>query len=171
MHSACWRGAMRGRAVAVAALVVALGFGGAPRPAVAAEPPSPEPAAIGALLDEFIDALNTADLPRYVALFAPDATAFFPLAEVPLRLESKEQIAAVFGRFFEGVRRSGPGPRYLNLAPADVRLQLYGGAAVVSFHFKGGEMTSRRTLVLAKRDGKWSIVHLHASNLGLAASR
>jgi uncharacterized protein (TIGR02246 family) len=130
-----------------------------------------ETAAIGKVLDEFIDALNTADLQRYAALFAPDATAFFPLAEVPLRLEDKEQITAVFGRFFAGIRHASPGPRYMNLTPVDVRVQAYGGVAIVSFHFRGGEMVSRRTLVLVRREGEWKIVHLHASNLNTEAPR
>ncbi|MFI5168462.1 MAG: YybH family protein [Thermoanaerobaculales bacterium] len=135
------------------------------------ESSSPEVAAIGKVLDEFIDALNTADLQRYAALFTPDATAFFPLAEVPVRLENIEQITAVFGKFFEGIRRGSSGPRYMNLAPVDVKLQLYGDTAIVSFHFRGGEMISRRTLALVKHEGKWMIAHLHASNIEIGASR
>ena len=153
--------------IAVGLLLVAMPVV-AETPAVAR---APEAEAIGKVLDEFIEALNTADLQRYVALFTPDATAFFPLSEVPLRLENKEQITAVFGTFFEGVRRGNPGPRYMNLAPADLKLQRYGDAAIVTFHLKGGTMISRRTLVLVKREGKWMIVHLHASSLEAGAPR
>lgn len=133
----------------------------------AAEPPSPEAAAISKLVDEFVDALNTADLVRYVALFAPDATAFFPLAPLYLRLEDKDQVIKVFTVFFQSLRNGKTGPPYMNLVPEDLKVQRYGNTAVVTFHFKGKDQVSRRTLVLRHEGGKWLIVHMHASGLTL----
>jgi len=55
----------------------------------------------------------------------------------------------------------------MNMIPVGTKIQLLGNVAVVTFHLKGEEVVSRRTLVLQKRSGKWLIVHLHASSLSL----
>ena len=135
--------------------------------AVPAQPLAAEIAAVQRVLEGFIDSLNMADVNSFVRFFANDATMFFPLASLPLRLENKQQIAAAFGAFFEALRKREPGPRYMNLTPEDTRVQFLDDVAVVTFHFKGEEMVSRRTLVLRKVSGTWLIVHLHASNLTL----
>jgi hypothetical protein len=138
-------------------------------PAVAdvapAQPLATESAAVQTVLEGFIDSLNTADVNSLARFFATDATMFFPLASLPFRLEDKQQITAAFGAFFEAMRKREPGPRYMNLAPEDTRVQFLGDVAVLTFHLKGEEMISRRTLVLRKLSGTWLIVHLHASNL------
>jgi ketosteroid isomerase-like protein len=113
----------------------------------------------------FVEALNTADLDRLLACFEEDATVFFPLSELPLRLEDKGQIAKAFGAFFQTLRRQSPGPRFMNLVPSEVKVQPLGDAALVTFHFLGGPMVSRRTVVLRRHGEEWRIVHLHASNL------
>jgi hypothetical protein len=132
-------------------------------------PVTPEEKAVRGVLDGFIESLCTADLERFTALLADDATVFFPLPVLPLRLEDKGQIAKAFGAFFESMRAQGNGPRYMNLVPEDVKIQHAGDAAVVTFHLKGGTMISRRTLVLRRNAERWLILHLHASNLQASA--
>jgi uncharacterized protein (TIGR02246 family) len=150
--------------VALAVLVVIV-------PAVAnAAPPQAAPAdeaAVQKVVDGFIEALNGADVNAFIGFFTPDATLFFPLASLPLRLEDRQQIATAFAAFFEVVRKREPGPPYMNMIPVGTKIQLLGNVAVVTFHLKGEEAVSRRTLVLQKRSGKWLIVHLHASSLSL----
>lgn len=140
-------------------------------PAVAnAAPPQAGPAdeaAVQKVVDGFIDSLNAADVNSFTNFFAPDATLFFPLSSLPLRLEDRQQITTAFGAFFEAVRRQQPGPPYMNMVPVGTRVQLFGSVAVVTFHLKGEDVVSRRTLVLQKRSGAWLIVHLHASSLAL----
>jgi uncharacterized protein (TIGR02246 family) len=140
-------------------------------PAVAnAAPPQAAPAdeaAVQKVVDGFIEALNGADVNAFIGFFTPDATLFFPLASLPLRLEDRQQIATAFAAFFEVVRKREPGPPYMNMIPVGTKIQLLGNVAVVTFHLKGEEAVSRRTLVLQKRSGKWLIVHLHASSLPL----
>ena len=156
-------------AAAVPGLLVALAVLVAIVPAVAnAAPPQPAPAdeaAVQKVVDGFIEALNGADVNAFIGFFAPDATLFFPLASLPLRLEDRQQIGTAFGAFFEVVRKREPGPPYMNMIPVGTKIQLLGNVAVVTFHFKGEDVVSRRTLVLQKRSGQWLIVHLHASNL------
>jgi len=148
-------------------LIAAMGAAtaGAQTPPAAGPTPPPEVAAIAKTVDGFIEALNAADVGKLAPFFAPDATAFFPLAPFAERLENKEQITKVFAAFFESVRRGKTGPPFMSLVPQDVAVQVYGGAAVVTFYFKGPEIVSRRTLVLRRDGGTWLIVHLHASNL------
>ena len=129
--------------------------------------PKPEAAAVQKTIEGFMDALNAADIEKFAPFFANDATMFFPLAPIYSRLENKEQITQVFGVFFESVRKGKTGPRYMNLVPQDLRIQLFGSTAVATFGFKGPDLISRRTLVLRRETGKWQIVHMHASNLGV----
>ncbi len=158
----------RGRWLAAS---VVLAWFAVPSAGLAQAPPAPAPtaspdfAAVAKVADALIEALDAADLERFTSLFAPDATMFFPLAPLTDRLENKEQITKVFGAFFESVRRGKSGPPYMTLVPQDARIQLYGSAAIVSFHFQGPDLVSRRTLVLRKDGGKWLIVHMHASGI------
>lgn len=162
-----WRGSVVAVvAVALIAVSAAATAGAQTSPAVSPTPP-PEVVAIGKVVDGFIEALNAADIGKFAPFFAPDATAFFPLAPFAERLENKDQITKVFAAFFESVRRGKTGPPFMSLVPQDVRLQLYGSTAVVTFHFKGPELVSRRTLVLKNDKGTWLIVHLHASNVAV----
>jgi uncharacterized protein (TIGR02246 family) len=138
--------------------------------AAVAVPPQGSPAeaeAIQKVVDGFIASLNAADVNQFIGFFAPDATLFFPLSSLPLRLEDRQQIATAFGAFFEAVRRRHPEPPYMTMIPVGTRVQLLGSVAVVTFHLKGEEAVSRRTLVLEKRSGRWLIVHLHASSLAV----
>ena len=56
-------------------------------------------------------------------------------------------------------------PPYMLLDPLDLVIQLYGDAALATFHLIDGDALSRRSFVLAKRAGDWKIVPLHASNV------
>ncbi|MDD5564437.1 MAG: nuclear transport factor 2 family protein [Thermoanaerobaculaceae bacterium] len=154
-------------AAALALLVMALAIVATAGPAAAAEPSKAEAAPIQAVVDAFMEALDTANIEKFSALFAPDATAFFPLAPLYTRLENKDQITKVFTVFFESVRKGKTGPRYMNLVPQGQKIQLYGDTAVVTFHFEGPDLIARRTLVLRRVGGKWLIVHMHASGLAV----
>ena len=130
--------------------------------------PQPEVAEVQKVIEGFMDALDAADIGKFSAFFAPGATVFFPLAPVSLRLENKEQIVKVFTVFFESVRKRNTGPQYMNLIPQDLRIQVWGHTAVATFHFRGPDLISRRTLVLDREGGKWLIVHMHASNIAVS---
>jgi ketosteroid isomerase-like protein len=137
-------------------------------PVLAETPPRQGPEGVVA---ELVEALNTADLQRLLACFEPDPTVFFPLDVLPLRLDGHEQVAKAFGAFFEAVRQQGTGPRYMNMQPRDLKVQSLGDVAVVTFHFVGGTMVSRRTAVVRRHGDTWKIVHLHASNVPAELSR
>ncbi len=149
----------------IPAVLAVLAIAAAAGPDAAAEPSKAEAASIQAVVDTFMEALDTANIETFSALFAPDATAFFPLAPLYTRLENRDQITKVFTVFFASVRKGKTGPRYMNLVPQGQKVQLYGDTAVVTFHFEGPDLIARRTLVLRREGGAWLIVHMHASGL------
>ena len=121
----------------------------------------------------FVSAMMNADTAALVAIFDDDATVFMPFDSVPRRLEGKEEIRAVFGRFFEQMRKSQSGPPYMRLQPLDAKTQIYPDFAVITFHLgtvPGSDATSpsmfsRRTLIVHRVNGAWRVAHLHASNM------
>ena len=122
---------------------------------------------VRAAVDAVVSGLEHLDAGATVAPFADDATVFFPdSAGEPARVEGKAAIRAIFERFFEQVRKSGT--TSMTLHAADVRVDVAGDAAVVTFHLRGG-ILSRRTFVLRRIGGTWRVIHLHASNIRLAS--
>jgi len=155
------------RRVALVAVVGLATWGGESAAATLPAAPPAEQAAAAKAVDAFVDTLNTADIDSFAALLAPDATVFFPLEPVVGLLDGKPEILKVFTIFFDSVRKDGGGPRYMDLKPEGLKIQLYGATAVATFHFSGKTMFSRRTLVLHREGGRWLIVHMHASGLPL----
>lgn len=122
-----------------------------------AAPSQPE-----AAIQAFVSAFNALDRARFDALFAEDVTLFFPSAPFPVRrIEGKEATLLWFGRFFDSLRKRGVSP---GIEPKDLKVQDYGDVAIATFHLGGGETVSRRTVVLRRKQGRWTIAHLHASS-------
>jgi len=126
----------------------------------------------------FLDALNTADTDALLVMFTPDATVFGPFSDKPARIQGQKAIARLFGAFFEELRETEEGPRYMNLTPRDLLAQTYGDTAVVTFHLgvipegppDRDYSFSRRTLVMTRSADHWLIAHLHASNIMIPAA-
>lgn len=111
----------------------------------------------------FMEAIENADMDRYLATMTEDATMFFPFA--PRRADSREEIAAVFGRIFERLRQSN-GPPYLQLDPVGMRVQMVDDTiAIATWHFDRADEVGRRTAALRKEQGRWYIVSFHASRM------
>lgn len=156
------------RWAAAVALAVLLGAAGAQarKPKEPKPPKVPEAVTeVTAVVNQFVEALNTCDLEKTMALFAPGATVFSPLTVRPLRAEGLGEVEAVFKELYDNVRKEVPGPRYMNLSPEDLKIQLVGDAAVATFQIAKGPVTTRRTLVLVREGDRWLIAHLHGSNL------
>lgn len=139
-------------------------------PEAAQAAPDSDPA-LRQAFDDFVIAFNAADESAFEALWAPEATVFFPAPIFGVELIARK--AAILERFFAlfaqaRVRRSQP--PYLNIRPADVALHQYGDTVVATFHLQGRSDIGRRTLVLNRQSGAWRIVHMHASSLDLPAA-
>lgn len=124
-------------------------------------------------MERFISAFELGDINAMEAAFAEDAVTF-PRSIMANGLD--ETIDTSTYRRVRGMppqmreiivflQASGREPPYLSLEPRDLEVQMYGGAALVTFHLEGNESLGRRTFVLALIDDDWKIVHLHASNV------
>ena len=125
-------------------------------------------------LTTFLRAFENGDLDAMEASFSEDATSFrrtvmsngitepieaaiYKRASGGLPPAMRELVASWQGR--------ADGPPYMALDPKDLEVRMLTDAAIVTFHLENGRALSRRTLVLAKEDGSWKIVHLHPSNV------
>ena len=131
-------------------------------------PSETDTAALEAAVAAFLDAFNSLDWERFRALFADDATFFYPRhraerATTPAAVEEPWRAA------FESIRtRSGrSAPPYQDLQPRDPHIQWLGDVAVLTFHLAGIDTLGRRTLVWRQTADGWRIVHLHASSYPL----
>jgi uncharacterized protein (TIGR02246 family) len=132
---------------------------------------TPEDAAL-ATVQTFVRANETANLELIVSTFDDAATVFFP-GDRPQRASGKAEIREVFANLFK--QRKGP----ITITPRDVNVQLLGEVAVVTAHLtalptgpvREPTVFPRRTFVLQRINGRWLIVHHHASNFVLAPTQ
>ncbi|MBW3569626.1 MAG: prolyl oligopeptidase family serine peptidase [Gemmatimonadetes bacterium] len=125
----------------------------------------------------FLAAFDSLQWEPFRAYFAPDVNTFPNRSDEAGRREGRDAIAG-WEQFFREVRanrasRGQPGPPYLDIGRRmrDLRVQLAGAAAVVSF-LLGDDAPSRRTLVFRRDpDGAWRLIHLHASPAPQAGQR
>ena len=110
----------------------------------------------------FLDALNALDVQGMTGFFAPDITAFVPLAQ-PDRVQGRDAVVRIFQGFVEKTR---PTTSRLNIIPEDLEVEVSGDLALVSFNVRepASHVTRRRTFVFEREGGKWLIRHFHASD-------
>jgi ketosteroid isomerase-like protein len=115
-------------------------------------------------IDAFLAALDHGD-ESISQLFTDDATVFFPMNDRPLRANGRQEIIAAFTALFAmpAYQRGRGMPK-----PEELRVQMLGDTALVTFQTTGPHVTSRRTFVLRRDGGSWRVVHLHGSNIRAA---
>ena len=113
--------------------------------------------------EAFIDAFNNLDWEAFRATFSDDATVFFPTPGISRRATGRSEVEGFFRPLFDEFRSRRSAPPYLDIDPKDTHVQILEDAAIVTFHLEDMELLNRRTVVFQKRDGRWLIVHLHAS--------
>jgi uncharacterized protein (TIGR02246 family) len=111
---------------------------------------------VESLLREWIDAFNSHDLDRHMALYTDDATLFGSVDELKV---GRPAIRAYFGNLPPSVRvKTYAMPHLREIAP---------GVAVTAGHvdFADGDEPSpyRMTWVLVRQDGNWRITQHHGS--------
>ena len=124
-----------------------------------------ETEAVRAAASDFVEAFNNLDWEQFEASWAEDATVFFPSGDNPQRVEGRDAIMATFLSFFETLPERREGPPYLSIKPQDLKVQMLGDSAIVTFHLGSSLRDNRRTFVFTRRDSRWLIAHLHASRL------
>lgn len=116
--------------------------------------------------EAFVKAFTHLDWEPFRATFADDATMFFPW-DLLSRASGKGEIEAQFKPGFGEDKKQGRVPPYLHIEPKDMKIQMAGDVAIMTFHLPGKGHMARRTIVWQKRNGRWLIVHLHASFIEL----
>lgn len=119
--------------------------------------------------EAFIKAFNNLDWDLFRDSFADDATVFFPSASmIAGRANGRTEIETIFKPLFDSGRKQKDSPPYLSIEPKEMRIKMLRDAAVVTFHLGGKESLGRRTVIFQKQNGRWLIVHLHASTVALS---
>ncbi|GAB2812128.1 hypothetical protein GCM10027043_09550 [Ferruginibacter profundus] len=127
-------------------------------------------AAVIKTMNEFVHVFNYLEWEKFMTFFDDAATAFFPPStKTPARADNKAAIGIIFKKVFENAKGQKTAPPYLDIVPEDLKIQLTGNIAIVTFHLKDPDMLGRRTIVLQKKNDQWLIIHLHAS--GIATSK
>jgi ketosteroid isomerase-like protein len=115
-------------------------------------------------MNGFLDAFTNLEWQKFSAYFAEEATAFFPpSSRFPFRANTKTEIETIFRKVFDNARKQKANAPYLDIQPKEMKIQLLGAVAIVTFLLDDPEFLGRRTLVLKKGVNDWKIVHLHAS--------
>ena len=124
-------------------------------------------------LESFIAAFENGDIEAMEAAFAADAVTF-PRAimaqehERDIEVSKYRRVRGIdpqMRELIDSLKASGRSKPYLNIEPVDLEIQVFGKAALATFHLAGDDTLGRRTFVLALIDDEWKIVHLHASNV------
>jgi ketosteroid isomerase-like protein len=116
-------------------------------------------------VEKFLIAFNSLQWEPFRKSFTDDATAFFPDWEQASRASGRNELEKTWLKIFPEFNDSTSTLK-LGITPGDIKVQLYGQTAIVTFHLGTGEKyLSRRTLVMVKIKREWKIAHLHASTL------
>jgi len=120
-------------------------------------------------LSDFIQAFDNLEWDRFCAAFSDDATVFYP-REFPSRANGRQEYEKTFQKVFDRIRAGRTQGPYMDIQPRDLRLQLAGDTAIVTFHLDDRPgFLNRRTIVLQKQPSGWKIIHLHASEVAAPA--
>jgi ketosteroid isomerase-like protein len=96
---------------------------------------------------------------------ADDATVFYPRA-VPNRADGRAEFERTFRQVFEQIRAGRTTGPYMDIQPRDLKIQIAGDVAIVTFHLDDRPgFINRRTVILKKLAPGWKIIHLHASEV------
>lgn len=120
--------------------------------------------------NRFIAAFDNLDWEAFRSALADDVTVFNPDIPEALsleRLDGRQQVEEGFKAVFAASRQQSSGPPYLHIVPKNVRIQMIGETAIVTFEFdRDGNSFGRRTFVFHRELHGWKIAHIHASNVG-----
>ena len=119
-------------------------------------------------LQGFLDAFSNLNLDKMMEYFDEEATAFFPIRHEREKLQGKLKIKDTFSKVINKIKKAGL--NHIKLEAEAIEISNFGDSALVTFLIRDNEM-NRRTLVLKQRNGRWLIVHLHASNAPLSSNR
>ncbi len=150
------------------ALRIALALALTLAPSVFAQPqPTRAEKEVREALAHFIRAFDDLDWDHFRLAFDDDATVFYPRG-TPQRANGRAEFETTFQTVFQQIRGNQTAPPYMDIQPREMRIQLFGDMAIVTFHLDDrAGFLNRRTIVLHRTGKGWKIVHLHASEVSL----
>ena len=133
----------------------------------------PQTEEVEASLREFLQAFENCDLETMDKAFASDCLSFpqiiaSPSVQIGRDLSPFKRCQGMpedMRRVALELPKNNAGPPFQSLVPKDLSIQMFGKAAVATFHLEREGSLGRRTIVFARRDEQWRIVHLHASRV------
>ena len=121
-------------------------------------------AAVQKTVEQFLEAFANLDWERFRSFFAVEATVFFPpSAQSSHRANGRLEIETVFRSVFDHARKQKSSAPYLNIQPKEMKIQMLGDVAIVTFQLDDPDSFGRRTIVFQRQVKEWFIAHLHAS--------
>jgi ketosteroid isomerase-like protein len=121
-------------------------------------------------LSDFIQVFDNLAWEQFRTAFADDATVFYPRA-FPRRADGRAEFEQTFRKVFEQIRAGRSHGPYMDLQPRDLKIQMAGNVAIVTFHLDDRlGFLNRRTIVFRKAESGWKIIHLHASEVQTSSS-
>jgi hypothetical protein len=82
------------------------------------------------------------------------------------RANGRAECEKNFRLVFQQIRNGKTAAPYMDIQPKDIKIQMLGGVAIVTFHLNEvNGFLNRRTIVLTKTTTGWEIVRLHASEV------
>jgi hypothetical protein len=137
----------------------------------AENPPASSETQVREALAQFIHTFENLDWEGFRSAFDDEATVYYPRA-FPGRARGRAEFEKTFKIVFEQIRGGKTAPPYMHIVPRELAIQMLGDTAVSTFHLDDrAGFLNRRTLVLHKTAAGWKIVHLHASEVALPASK
>jgi ketosteroid isomerase-like protein len=120
---------------------------------------------VQATVENFIHAFDNLDWEAFRLAFDDNATVFYPRA-FPERANGRAEFEKTFKVVFQQIRSGKTAAPYMDIQPKDIKVQMLGDSAIVSFHLDDRPgLLNRRTIVLTKTNAGWKIVQLHASEV------
>lgn len=117
-------------------------------------------------LNGFVEAFRDLDMERFESYFADEVTVFFPpSAMVPNRVDGKAKVMDIFRVFFQKAKKLKLHAPYLTISPKKMQLVIFQNIVIATFELDDTDSIGRRTIVLQKTNGKFLIIHLHASKI------
>ena len=131
--------------------------------------PSAKEVEVKNTLARFVRAFDNLDWETFRSAFADDATVFYPRAFAQ-RADGRSEFEHNFRQVFEQIRAGRSKGPYMDLQPQNLRIQIAGDVAIVTFHLDDrAGFVNRRTIILSKFPEGWRIIHLHASEVPIPA--
>jgi ketosteroid isomerase-like protein len=122
-------------------------------------------------LAKFIDAFDNLDWESFRLAFDDHATVFYPRA-FPERANGRAEFEKTFKTVFQQIREGRTTAPYIDIQPRNIKTQMFGDIAVVTFHLDDRVgFLNRRTVILNRTNSGWKIVHLHASEVPVTSTQ